>query len=206
MTKAVMTSLVAVSVAMAAGAQTPASPPVKVGVVNMQAAIIGTKDGQKAAAELENEMAPRRKDVEAKQAEINGLKDQLQKGANTLSDQAREDLMHQIDEKGKRLDRTMEDDRAELQQEQERLLRSLEQKMYVVIGKYALDNGFAVILDDSSPQTPVMWTSNAIEVTKDLIDLYDKNAGAMATPNSSGAAHPAGPVTPRPSPGTPSGH
>jgi len=206
MTKAVMTSLVAVGVAMAAGAQTtPATPPIKIGIVNMQAAIVGTKDGQKAASELETEMAPRRKDVETKQQEINGLKDQLQKGTNTLSDQAREDLMREIDEKSKRLDRTMEDDRAELQQEQERLLRSLEQKMYVVIGKYALDNGFAVILDDSSPQTPVMWASNAIEVTKDLIDMYDKNAGAMsAPPATSGAARPGTPGT-RPAPGTP-GH
>src|SRR5436309_2225842 len=174
MTKALMIAMGAIGVVMAAGAQTSPTGG-KVGVINIQSAIVGTKDGQKAAGELETEMAPRRKDVETKQAEINSLKDQLQKGANTLSDQAKEDLYRNIDEKTKRLNRTMEDDQAELQSAQDRLLRDLSQKIMVVINKYAQDNGFSLIIDVSSPQTPVLYASNAIDVTKEIIDLYDKN-------------------------------
>jgi len=208
-----MIAMGAIGVVMAAGAQT--SPMGKVGVINIQSAIVGTKDGQKAAAELENEMAPRRKDVESKQAEIQGLKDQLQKGANTLSDTAKEELYRNIDEKTKRLNRTMEDDNAEMQSEQDRLLRDLSQKIMVVINKYAQDNGYSLIIDVSSPQTPVLFASNAIDVTKDIIDLYDKNAGAMSSPApaTGSASRPIAPGTgarpapgsTRPAPGT-SGH
>ena len=50
----------------------------KVGVINIQSAIIATKDGQKAAQELDAKAAPRRKTLESRQNEINALKDQLQ--------------------------------------------------------------------------------------------------------------------------------
>jgi outer membrane protein len=43
-----------------------------------------------------------------------------------------------------------------------------------VIDKYAVANGYAVILDVSNPNTPVLYASNAVEVTKDIVDLYDK--------------------------------
>jgi outer membrane protein len=212
MSKALMIAMGAIGVVMAAGAQTSPTGG-KFGVINIQSAIVGTKDGQKAAQQLETEMAPRRKDVESKQAEITGLKDQLQKGANTLSDSAKEELYRNIDEKTKRLNRTMEDDQAELQSEQDRLLRDLSQKIMVVINKYAQDNGYSLIIDVSSPQTPVLFASNAIDVTKDIIDLYDKNAGAMSSP-APGTAAPGRAVAPssttrpsatRPAPGT-TGH
>jgi len=153
----------------------------KMGIINIQGAIVSTKDGQKAAAELEAKAVPKRKAIEAKQNEINGLKDQLQKGANTLSDQAKNDLYRTIDQKTKSLNREMEDTQAELDQEQQKLLNDLGQKMLAVIGKYGVDKGYTMILDVSNPQTPVIWASTGIDITKDIIDLYDKQSGAPAT-------------------------
>ena len=47
--------------------------------------------------------------MEAKQNEINSLKDQLQKGQNALSDQAKQELIHNIDAKTKTFNRDMEE-------------------------------------------------------------------------------------------------
>lgn len=152
----------------------------KIGVVHIQGAIGSTKDGQKAAAELETKAGPKRKELEGKQNEINSLKDQLQKGANTLSDAAKNDLYRSIDQKTKALNRDMQDAQDEFQQEQDKILQGLEQKIMAVINKYALDKGFTIILDVSNP-LPVLWASNSIDVTKDIIDLYDKES-ASGTP------------------------
>ncbi len=54
------------------------------------------------------------------------------------------------------------------------MLEELGQKMMQVIDKYAQANGYAVILDVSNPNTPVLYASNAVDITKDIIDLYDK--------------------------------
>jgi outer membrane protein len=165
----------------------------KVGVINIQSAIVTTKDGQKAAAELDAKAAPKRKTLEAKQNEINSLKDQLQKGSNALSETAKQEIVRNIDAKTKSFNRDMEDAQAEVEQDQQKVLQDLGGRIMAVIDKYAKDNGFVLILDVSSPQTPVMFASNTIDVTKDIIDLYDKAAASGAT--STGAAA-------RPVPGT----
>ncbi len=151
-----------------------AAPPTKVGVIQIQAALAATKEGQKAAAELEVRMAPRKKELEGKQSEIKDLQDRLQKGGNTLSDSAKEDLTRNIDAKTKSYNRQLEDAQAELEQEQQKLVNVLGQKMMAVIDKFAQQNGFAIVLDVSNQNTPVLYASNTVDITKEVIDLYDK--------------------------------
>lgn len=172
----------------------------KVGVINIQSAIVSTKDGQKAASDLESKSAPKRKTLEGKQAEINTMKDQLQKGQNALSETAKNELVRNIDTRTKSFNRDMEDAQAEFEQEQQKILQELGGKMMAVIDKYAKDGGYTLILDVSSPQTPVLFASNTIDITKDIIDLYDKNAGGApaSKPAAPAAPKPAAPAAPKP--------
>ena len=174
---------------------------VKIATINIQGALVSTKDGQKAGAELESKAAPKRKSVEARQNEINSLKDQLQKGQNTLSEAAKNDLYRTIDQKTKTLNRDMQDIQDELDQDQQKILNELGQKMIAVIGKYAQEKGYTMVLDVSNPQTPIIWASNSIDITKDIIELYDKDNGATTTttaaPSSKPPINTAAPTTPR---------
>ena len=74
-----------------------------------------------------------------------------------------------------------------------------------VIDKYAQQNGFAIVLDVSSQNTPVLYASNTVDITKEVIDLYDKTVfTATPAPAAPGpaAARPAAPPAARPAPGT----
>ena len=55
----------------------------KVGVISMQGALVGTKDGQKASQELEVKWAPKKKEMDARGAEISQLEDQMRKGGTS---------------------------------------------------------------------------------------------------------------------------
>src|SRR5258707_2234390 len=123
------------SMALAFGALAQAQN--KVGVISIQNAIVSTKDGQKAAGELETKAAPKPKVMESKQGEINSLKDQLQKGTSVLSESAKQNLYRDIDSKTKSLNREMEDAEAEFQQDQQKVLQDLGQRMMAIIDKYA---------------------------------------------------------------------
>ena len=185
--------------AAAPAAAPPAAPatmsaPTKVGVIQIQAALAATKEGQKAAAELETKLAPRKKELEGKQSEIKDLQDRLAKGGNTLSDSAKEDLTRNIDTKTKSYNRQLEDAQAALEQEQQKLVNVLGQKMMAVIDKFAQQNGFAIVLDVSNQNTPVLYASNTVDITKEVIDLYDKTV-FTATP---AAARPAAPAASKP--------
>jgi outer membrane protein len=170
----------------------------KVGVISVQGAIVGTKDGQKASQELDAKFAPRKKDFDARQSELASLQDQYSKGGTVLSEDKRNQLARDIDEKKKRLERDTQDAQEELQSEQQRLLQSLGQRMMAVIEKYAKDNNYTLILDVSNPNTPVLYASSGIDITSDIISLYDKNPGpATPTATTPSAAAP-GSTAPRP--------
>ena len=194
--KVFMWPVLALVVTLAAQAQNQ-----KIAVINVQAAIAGTKDGQKAAAELEAKAGPKKKELDQKQNDINALKDQLQKGQNTLSEATKNDLYKNIQQKTTSLQRDFEDAQADMDQEQQKILQQLGQKILAVIERYARDNGFAMVVDVSSPQTPVMYASPSIDITKEIIDLYDKNSASMSTPAP--AAKPPTPALPAPKPATP---
>ena len=172
-----------------------AQAPTKVGVINIQAALVNTKDGQKAAAELEAKRAPKTKDLERKQGEIRSLQDSLNRGGNAMADAAKAELVRNIDTKTKSFNRELEDSQAEWDQEQQKILQDLGQKMMTVIDKYAKDNAFSLILDVNPQNSPILYASNTIDITREIIDLYDKNAGTMTS--APPAARPAV-VNPRP--------
>ena len=87
----------------------------KVGVISVQGAIVGTRDGQKASQELDAKFAPRKKDFDSRQSEVASLQDQFNKGGTVLSEDKRNQLARDIDEKKKRLERDMQDAQEELQ-------------------------------------------------------------------------------------------
>jgi outer membrane protein len=202
-----VTATLLVTVAGIGSAQTAATPasaaPVKVGVIQIQAALASTKDGQAAAAELETRLGPRRKELEKQQADIKDSQDKLQRNGNTLSQAAKDDLTRNIDRKTTQLNRDTQDAQAELDEETQRLIRELSDKMMPVIDKYAQEHGFSVILDVSNPQTPVIYASNTVDITKDIIELYDKTAPAPAKPATGAAKPPASPAKPPATPAKP---
>lgn len=176
------------------------APPTKIAVINIQGAMASTKEGQRAAAALQAKFDPKRKELEGKQAEIAALQGELSKGSNTMAEAKRAQLTRDIDTKTKALQRDSQDAQEELQLEQNKVLDELGQRMMVVIDKYAKDNGFAVVIDVSSQQTPVLWAASNVDISKDIVELYDKNApppagGAPAT-SSTAPAGGAAPVKP----------
>ena len=177
----------------------------KVAAINIQAAIIGTKDGQKAAAELNAKMQPKKRELEQKQNDINSLQDQLNKGQNTLSETAKSDLYKNIEAKKKTLQRQVEDAQADLEADQNKLMQQLGQKIVAVIERYARDNGYSMVVDVGNPNTPVIYASPSVEITKEVIELYDKSTASASAPATAPAAKPPAATTPKPAPSKPPG-
>jgi outer membrane protein len=177
---------------VAALAQAQGQIPTKIAIINVQNAILSTKDGQKAATDLQATFNPRQQELEKRQAELTALQDQLRKGSATMSEEAKTKLMRDIDATTTRVNRDTQDARSDLDEAQGKVMQELGGKMMAVMEKYATQNGFAVVLDVSNPQTPVLWAASAVDITNDIVKLYDQAyPGAAAAPAVPAAKPPA---------------
>lgn len=159
--------------------QAPAQQAVtKVAVINIQQALVGTQDGQKATKQMDDKFLPLQKAFEARQTELIQLQDQLTKGSAVLSDDKRNQMARNIDEKKKRLERDMQDAEDDMKSQQQKLLAAMATRMTSVIGQYSKDNGFSLVLDVANQNTPVLFAAGSIDITKDVIALCDKGPAA----------------------------
>jgi outer membrane protein len=170
-----------------------AQNPTKVAIIHVQNAILSTKEGQKAAGDLTTKFAPKKAELDKKQADLAGLQDQLRKGSATMSEEMKAKLMRDFDSGNKNLQRDTQDAQDELDQQQGKVMQELGNKMMGIIEKYAAQNGIAMVVDVSNPQTPVLWASQTIDITGDIVKLYDQ-----AYPSGGGAAPAGAPKTSTP--------
>ena len=198
----------AFALAFGAVAHSQSATPTKVAIISVQQAILQTKEGQKASADLQAKFMPRRQQLDKKQQDIQALQDQMKKGSATMSEEAKQKLTRDIDSNTKNLQRDGEDFEADVNQEEGKIMQDLGQKMMDVVIKYATQNGYAMVLDVSNQQTPVLWADPSADITTEIIKLYDQahpgsGAGAPAAapkPATTPAAAPgsAKPATPPP--------
>jgi outer membrane protein len=165
-----------------------------VGVLDVRGAIVATAEGKQAQAELQSQFAPRQAELENIKKQIDDIQKRLEAGQRTLSDDEKARLARQADLLSRRGQRLQEELREELQAAEGEVIDRIGRKMREVLDRYARENGFTIIFDVSS-QAGIVYATNTIDITQDIVRLYDQ-------------AHPirgAAPAQPRPQtqPGTP---
>jgi len=174
--------------APAAKPAAPAAIPNKIAIINIQQAILNTTDGKKASADLQTKFNPRKSALEKRQSDIQGMEDQLRKGSATMSDEAKVKMQKDIETNQKSLQRDAQDLNDDVDQDQQKIMNELGTKIMQVIEQYATQNGYAVVLDVSNQQSPVLWASASTEITGDIVRLYDQAHPAGSSPAPSAAA------------------
>ena len=159
--------------------------PTKIAIIAIQQAIMATKEGSAAGAALNTKYEPKKADFEKRQRDIQALSDQLKKGSATMSDDAKAKIERDIDAKTKALQRDTQDTSADYEEEMGKVYQEMGNKMLQIIEQYSYQNGYAVVLDVSNQQTPVIWAAPSANITADIIKLYDQ-----AHPGTPGAAAP----------------
>jgi len=174
----------------------------KVGLVGIQEAILSTGEGKKSMADLQKKYQPRQQEVQKLQADIQAISDQLSKQAATLSDDEQRRLNRELEEKQKLLKRSTEDAQADFASDRDEMFSRIGQKMVKIIDDYARQNGFSLII--GSDQVPIYYAAKEVDLTEQIVKLYDAanpseavTSGVPATPS---AAHPAAPSTAKPKP------
>jgi outer membrane protein len=110
-----------------------------------------------------------------------------------LSDEEKSRLQREGDQLTRTFQRKQQEFQDDTNDAQQDVVNRIGRKLVDVLNKYSKENGYSIVLDDSSQQTPVIFAANQIDVTQDIIRLYDQSY-----PVKAGAG--AGTTAPRPAP------
>jgi outer membrane protein len=182
--------------AAAAPAAGPVAVPAKIAVVAFQLAVAQTNEGQRDFGDLQKKYAPKETALKTLSDELDNLTKQLQAQGATLSEGERANRAKVIDDKKKQLDRDSEDARNDFQADMQEMYNSLASKVYDVMSSYAEQQGFTLVLDISQQATPVLFSANGTNITKQVIDAYNVKSGVPAPPAQPAGA-PGSQTTPR---------
>lgn len=173
----------------------------KIAVIDMQGALLTTKEGQKAAEELKNKFSPKEAELTKRQQDLQTKQEAYRKTQNTISASEKARLEREIDAAQKDLQRDADDAKADFEGEQNRLLGGIMQKMQAVLTKYAADNAITMVVDVSSQPNNLLYADQTANISAGIVALYDAAAPAGATPTAAAptaAPKAAGPRVPAP--------
>jgi len=151
-----------------------APSPAKVGVINMQEVIVSTGESKQALAELQGRFAERQKDLAILSEQLNAVR-QRQEAGQTLG-QAEE--IYRLRRDGQRLtfqfERKTKELNEDLQLERLKIMDDIRQKAVNLLVRYSRENGYTIIFDSSVQDSPIVYKSTNLDVTDEIIRLYDK--------------------------------
>ena len=169
----------------------------KIGVINVRQAIASTGEGKQAGAELQTQFAPRQSELEALNKQINDLRSRIDAGTGKFSQDEQARLQREGEAKARQLQRKQDEYQEDVNAAQADVFDRIGRKMIDVLDRYARENGYVAVLDTSAQNTPILFASTNIDVTQDIVKLYDQ-AYPVKAGSAPAATTPAPRTTPRP--------
>jgi outer membrane protein len=170
----------------------------KIGIINVRQAIVTTAEGKQASAELQSQFSARQNELESLNKQINDLRQRLSAGQTTLSDDEKARLTQQGQRLSAQLDRKNNELQEDVNAAQADVVDRIGRKMMDVLDRYAREQGIVAVFDSSAQNSPILFASTNIDITQEIIKLYDSayplKAGATPAPSK-----PAASTTPKPS-------
>jgi outer membrane protein len=186
--------------AFAQSGSTPgAVPNGKIGMIDARQVIVSTAEGKQASSGLQTQFAARQSELESLGKQVNDLKQRIAAGQNTLSEEERNRLAQQGQRLAVQYDRKSNELNEDLQSAQAEVVDRIGRKIVDVLDRYSRENGFIAVFDSSAQNSPILFRSSSIDLTQEIVRLYDQAYPASATtPTNKPAATPKPPVTPKP--------
>jgi outer membrane protein len=146
----------------------------KIGVISVRQAIASTAEGKQAGAELQSQFSARQNELEALNKQISDLRQRLDASSGKLSQEEQARLQREGETKARQLQRKQDEYQEDVNAAQAEVFDRIGRKMMDVLDRYARENGYMVVLDSSAQNTPLLFASTNIEVTQDIVRLYDQ--------------------------------
>ncbi|MBN1663373.1 MAG: OmpH family outer membrane protein [Deltaproteobacteria bacterium] len=144
----------------------------KTGFINMQEIIRGTEIGKKAEADFRTEVDKKRSLIQAKEAELQKLKDGIEKQGSILTEKARKEKEASYQEKFNSYQRIVKEANDEIQNKQKDVFDTIIPDIMKIVNAIGQKENYTTIFDLSI--VPVAYFDKKNDLTKQVIDEVNK--------------------------------
>ena len=156
-----------VLLALGAGAEAAS----KIGFVDVQKVLVRSVAGVAAREQLERDKAAMQKDVDTRRAEVEKLRDELEKKGLVLSADAKREKEEALQRKVRDLRRLVDDFQKELEKKEQGATGKILQELTGIIEQVGKERGYLMILEKRGAS--VIYGDVEADITEDIIKLYD---------------------------------
>ena len=170
-------SRLAVAIALLAVMAVPVSAQdLKIGVVNIPALMQRAPQTKAAMDALQEEFAPRQRDIVAKQKEYEDLAGKFQKDATVMGETERRNMENELRELQREVTRLQNDFQEDLNLRQNEEMSNLQVSLLQEIQAYASQEGYDLLVGDG-----VLYASGAVNITEQVLRAVEANFQAANT-------------------------
>lgn len=193
--KRVVLTLLAASLAAVASAQSAAAPTVKVAVIDVERLVRDSALGKEAFNRVKKVNDEKKAEADRIQKELRDLEQKLANQGQSLTDDKRDQLQKQYQEKA--IDFKSFQDKAtrELEQAQKKELADLERRVFPIISQLGKERGFTLIFNKF--QSGLVFADDAADITEDVLKRFNTQ---VAVPAAAAKAPPPAAAAPAPAP------
>jgi len=154
----------------------------KVGLIDIQRAVLSTDEGKSALEALNKKYEPSQSELQKMATELQDLQKKFDADGAKMSEDARAATLKEIEQKALVFRQAAERAQSDYNTEKNEILARVIKKMAPVLDKFAKDNGFNMIFDAQFwPAGPILWASGAsADVTTAVVSSYNAQSPASA--------------------------
>jgi len=183
---AALAVLVVSAAASASFAQTAGSAALKLAVVDMDRVMSESLMGKSEQMNIDKLRNNRAALIDQKQKELEEQEEQIRNASLSWSAEKREERLREYQTKQIELRRLNEDATRDVQAEFNKSLGKLQNVALRITGKIGSEQGFTLILERGS--APVLFASDAIDITSEVIARMDQESRPAAAAAPSGGS------------------
>jgi outer membrane protein len=156
-----------------AGAQAPA-PASRIGYIDLGRVLARSAAGVAAREQLEREKAAMQKEMDGKRAELDKLREELEKKGPLMTADARRDKEEAMERKRRDATRLADDFQRELGRKEQVLAQKVMQDVGGVIERVGKQKGFYLVIERG--RAGVLYSAPEADLTDDIIKAYDQES------------------------------
>jgi outer membrane protein len=164
-------SRIAMAAALAAVALPAAAQQITVAVIDVQRVVTDSDPGKEALQKLQKLQNDRIEQGKRLQADLDAMRDQLNKQQLTLAQDKLDELNKKIEDKQIEMKRFQDDAQRELEAARRKTLDGLEAKIMPVINAIGKEKGYTLIFNKY--QSGLVYADDAIDITDEVVRRFN---------------------------------